>query len=123
MRTADALRTVCSGPFIERFQKLMGQPGVASDPEKFQRLAKEAASLASTVEAYSGYKDTQAAIKDTRELLKESSDDPEMVEMAQEELQELEAKIEVCTEQKPRPGCKRSRKSPERDGRPREWVT
>lgn len=51
--------------------------------------------METTVNAYNSYKDTQSALKDTRQLLKESSDDPEMAEMAQEELEELEAQLEV----------------------------
>lgn len=75
----------------------MGQPDVASDPDKFQRLAKQASSLETTVSVYSKYKDTSTAVADTQELLKESSDDPEMAQMAEEELAELNSQLEVCS--------------------------
>ncbi|NJR41696.1 MAG: PCRF domain-containing protein [Akkermansiaceae bacterium] len=62
---------------------------------QFQRLAKEASALEETVSAYNSYKDAMTAILDTQQLLKESTDDPEMAEMAEEELAELQSKVEV----------------------------
>ena len=73
----------------------MAQPEVASNPETFQRLAKEASSLESVVNSYDSYKSTLSAIEDTNVLLKESSDDPEMAEMAEEELEELQKTQQV----------------------------
>lgn len=73
----------------------MAQPEVASNPETFQRLAKEASSLESVVNSYDSYKSTLSAIEDTNALLKESSDDPEMAEMAEEELEELQKTQQV----------------------------
>lgn len=75
----------------------MGQPDVASDPDKFQRLAKQASSLETTVTVYKSYKESLVAIADTQELLKESSDDPEMAQMAAEELAELNSQQAVCS--------------------------
>jgi peptide chain release factor 1 len=76
-------------------QGMMGQPDVASDPDKFQRLAKQTSSLEKTVTTYRSYKNCLSAIRDTQDLLKESSDDPEMSEMAEEELAELQCKQKV----------------------------
>lgn len=73
----------------------MGQPDVASDPDKFQRLAKQTSALEATVSTYRSYLETMSAIEDTQELLKESSDDPEMAQMAEEELAELQLKQQV----------------------------
>jgi peptide chain release factor 1 len=80
---------------LSSMQEMMGQPDVASDPDKFQRLAKQTSSLEKTVITYRSYKDCLSAIHDTQELLKEASDDPEMAEMAEEELVELNRNQEV----------------------------
>jgi protein subunit release factor A len=76
-------------------QGMMGQPEVASDPAKFQLLAKEASALQDTVDKYTQYKDAQEAIVDTKQLLKECQDDEEMAEMARDEIDSLDKKIQV----------------------------
>jgi peptide chain release factor 1 len=70
---------------------LMSTSDVARDPSSFQRLARESKSLAPIVERYRAYKGALAEITKVQELIRAESD-PEMREMAHEELRTLETK-------------------------------
>ena len=63
---------------------------VLSDPALFQKTAKARADLTEIVEKFREWKGISQSVKDTKELLDESSSDPEMRAMAHEELLELE---------------------------------
>jgi hypothetical protein len=77
-------------------KELMGKPEIASDPDKFQELAMEAAKLQSAVESFQKYTDTMALIVDTRNMLREcEGQDEDMAEMARQEIEELEAQAQV----------------------------
>ena len=69
-----------------RFEELLhelGDPVLASDPEKFRRLMKEQAELAPLVETYTQYKKTKKSIEENLELLEEERDE-EMRELLKE---------------------------------------
>lgn len=76
-------------------QDMMSQPDVASDPDKFQRLAKEASSIQTQVDKFKVYQEKEESLVDTRALLRDSEGDAEMTELAQEEITELEADLEA----------------------------
>jgi peptide chain release factor 1 len=69
----------------------MSNADVARDPSSFQRLARESKSLVPIVERYRAYKGALAEITKVQELIRAESD-PEMREMAHEELRSLEAR-------------------------------
>lgn len=73
----------------------MSQPEVASDPDKFQRLAKEASSIQTQVDQFKLYQEKEEALVDTRALLRDSEGDAEMTELAQMEITEIEGDLEV----------------------------
>jgi PCRF domain len=73
----------------------MSDPAVASDPDKFQTVAKQASKLEGIVEKYNDYKSTIEALHDTRAMLKESEEDEDMAEMVRAEIEELEEKVGV----------------------------
>ena len=78
-----------------RFEELLhelGDPGLASDPERFRRLMKEQAELAPLVETYTQYKKTKQSIDDNLELLEEEHDE-EMRELLKEDLAEAKRKL------------------------------
>jgi len=85
----------------KRYQDLNNeliQPENMSDIKKIQKLSKEASDLEETVMAYSAYKQVLEDIATAKDMLK----DPELQEMAREELEsaevqkkELEEKLEV----------------------------
>lgn len=78
-----------------RMQDMMSQPDVASDPDKFQRLAKEASTIQTQVEKFKSYQEQEESLADTRALLRDSEGDAEMTELAQQEISEIEATLQV----------------------------
>ena len=50
----------------------MADPDVASNATEFQKVARAAAEMEDQVSAYDKYKATQAALKEAKELLRES---------------------------------------------------
>lgn len=86
----DKLKSV-EQTFHELTRRL-ADPDVASDPGEFQRLAKARSSLEETVDAFEDWKKAQSDLMGARQILKESSSDPELREMASLEVEELESK-------------------------------
>jgi peptide chain release factor 1 len=79
-----------------RYDQLMTEvadPAVQADSGKFRALSKELADMQEVVDRYRTYKDVVAQIGATEELLR----DPDMRDLAQEELQGLQARREALT--------------------------
>ena len=78
---------------IARHQELteaIGQPEIIAEPDKYQKLLKELASITPAVEVYLEYQSTLTQIGEAKELLAV----PELSGMALEELKRLEAQKE-----------------------------
>ena len=76
----------------ERYEALARQledPAVYGDPEKLKKLNREQKELAPVVEAFRAYRRAESDLRDAQELLS----DPEMKEMAQEELESAKEAI------------------------------
>ena len=76
----------------ERYEALARQledPAVYGDPEKLKKLNREQKELAPVVEAFRAYRRAESDLRDVQELLS----DPEMKEMAQEELESAKETI------------------------------
>ncbi|KAG2447301.1 hypothetical protein HYH02_007631 [Chlamydomonas schloesseri] len=72
----------------------MADPEVAANASEFQKVAKAASDLETTVNTYRAYKDTEQQLADAQKYLKEeAANDPEMAEFAREEIAELEASL------------------------------
>ncbi len=71
----------------DEIQKELSNPDVYSNMNKMKSLSKEASNLEETVNAYHEYKKILSGIEDTKEMIK----DPEMGELAKEELVNLES--------------------------------
>ncbi len=71
----------------DELTRRISEPGAASDSTKYMALMKEQAGLAPVVEAYKAYRDNENAIEESLQLIDEESD-PEMKELAREELAE-----------------------------------
>lgn len=74
-----------------RYQELseaVSQPDIIADQARWQKLLKERASLEPAVEAYQAYQKTRKELEEAKELLSQ----PEMVDLAQMEITELEEK-------------------------------
>ena len=71
----------------ERFDKLsaeMADPAIMKDQAAYQKAAKASSSLADIVGKYREWRDSKQALDEANELL--ASGDPDMVELAQEEI-------------------------------------
>jgi peptide chain release factor 1 len=73
----------------------LGKPEVLADTAQYQKTAKARADLTETVERFREWKTVSKGVADTKALLQESSSDPEMKAMAQEELLDLEKRLET----------------------------
>jgi peptide chain release factor 1 len=85
---------------VERFeevQALLSSPEVMSDQEKFMKLSKEFAQLEEVVEVFNAHEQANEDQQSAMEMLKE--DDPEIKEMAQEELKLAKQQIEELAAQ------------------------
>ena len=71
----------------DELMRRISEPDAASDSGKYMELMKEQASLSPVVEAYKAYRDNENAISESLQLIDEESD-PEMKELAREELAE-----------------------------------
>ena len=76
---------------FKEVELLLSSPEVASDIKQFTKLNKEYSDLKLIVERYFEYKNLIGNLSEAREII-EDSDDPEMKEMARDELEELIAK-------------------------------
>ena len=84
---------------VDRFQEvegLLSDPTVLADQKRFRDLTREHAELSEPVEVYRRYRQVQQEIEDNRELMRD--DDPDMREMAREELPVLEKEAEELAE-------------------------
>jgi peptide chain release factor 1 len=87
-------------PVTQRYHEIeesMGDPEVAANFERIQELARERASLETLVKISSVYKELVGEIEDLESLLKEGSD-PELIEMAKEELDIAQGKFDELTQ-------------------------
>ena len=79
-------------PFIDRYEEintLLSSPDIASDIKKMTELGKEQSKLAKLVEKANEYIETADSIEENKELL----GDPELGDLAKEELNELEPRL------------------------------
>jgi peptide chain release factor 1 len=74
---------------------LLSSPEVARDPAKLRDLSRERSRIVRTVEVSTEYRRLEQTIADDREAV--ASGDPELAELAQAELPELEARAEVLS--------------------------
>jgi peptide chain release factor 1 len=80
---------------VERFeevQALLGDPSVIGNQDKFRNLSKEYSQLEAVVNQFGSYQAAQKDVESALEMLQES--DPEIKEMAQEELKDSKARVE-----------------------------
>ena len=87
-------------PVINRYHEIeesMGDSEVAANFERVQELARERASLENLVNIGTKYKELVSEIEDLESLSRDGSD-PELVQMAKEEMEANQAKLEELTQ-------------------------
>ena len=72
-------------------EKSLADPEVLGDPEAYKNAAKEHSELSELVDAFDTYQHLENELEDNQLLLEE--DDPELVEMAQAEIEAAEAQL------------------------------
>ncbi|MBW1754356.1 MAG: PCRF domain-containing protein, partial [Deltaproteobacteria bacterium] len=75
--------------FLE-LEKLLSDPSVLQDREKYQNYSREHSDLSKVVAVLRTYEQTRQELDDSRELLKDS--DPDIKEMARTELETLKSR-------------------------------
>jgi peptide chain release factor 1 len=98
MLSPDVLRKLDA--IEQRFEELTHQlsdPAVASSGERFRKVSKERASIEATVNALRAWRKLSQDVADNEALLAEK--DPDIREMAKEELAQLRPQLEPAEEQ------------------------
>uniref|UniRef100_A0A7S3JVW2 Peptide chain release factor domain-containing protein n=1 Tax=Aureoumbra lagunensis TaxID=44058 RepID=A0A7S3JVW2_9STRA len=96
MRTLDRFMETQLNEMVKSFEELtarLADPDVVSDVEALTRISRQRAKAAETVEKYEEYKKSNNELIDAQNLFEESSDEPELRELARSEVRELESKI------------------------------
>ena len=81
-------------------QTQMSDPAVTQDPSVYQRLAKESKEISPIVERYRAYKETLQELTKVQEMARVESE-PELRELAHEELRSLESKRDALASEIP----------------------
>lgn len=76
----------------EELQEMMADPEVINDTKRYMEISKEEADLREVVQKFNKYKEDKKEIEDNQEIISNESD-PDLVEMAKEENNELKAEI------------------------------
>ena len=79
---------------FQELTRLLADPDVATNPAELQRITKARSSLEETVLTYETWQKAQSDLLGAKQIAKESVNDPEMREMANLEVAELEEHIE-----------------------------
>ncbi|THB82601.1 peptide chain release factor 1, partial [Pantoea allii] len=79
----------------EEVEAMLGDAGVIADQERFRALSREYAQLTDVTRCFRDWQQVQEDIETAQQML----DDPEMRDMAQEELQEAREKNDVLEKQ------------------------
>ena len=82
----------------EEVTKLLTDPAVIASQPRYRELSKEHSELTGLVRVYNKYQKTENDLKVIRELLR-STNDPEMRELAQTELEETQHKFDLLEEE------------------------
>lgn len=81
----------------EKYRQLtqsLSDPSLVSQPQKIKKIAKERAELRPVVKKYETYEKVLKQIRDTEEIMADKAVDPELKQLAEEEIQELQEKKE-----------------------------
>ncbi len=81
----------------EELNKLLSDPQVISRQSEFQKYSREHSEISPVVEGYREYAKASKQLKDSETLLNDETD-PELVELAKEEVKELQQSIEEISD-------------------------
>jgi len=84
---------------FDELTTMLGDPELANDTKEMLRITKQRASLEPVVEVYLSWKSSTEELVDAKEMFNEAGDDPEIREMAREEVKSLEEGIAKMEEE------------------------
>ena len=84
---------------FQNLERQLADPDVAADPERLQTIAKERSRLEPLVLDYAALQTVIHERDQARSLLRESRGDSEMEELAQQELEALDARHDALIQQ------------------------
>src|SRR5262245_17135768 len=77
----------------------LADPEVMADSKRYQKTAKAHSDLGEIVNRFQDYKSLEKSLNDTRAMLRETGLDAEMKAMAEDELTDLQKRLDGCAEQ------------------------
>ena len=80
-------------------ERQMATPEVASDHLRLVKLSKERGRLDKLVESYHNYRQAAEALEETSQIADSEDPDPDLLQLAQEELPQLETQLTQTAEQ------------------------
>ena len=80
-------------------EQMMTLPEIVGNNKKYAELIKEYKSLEPVIEKYREYREAEKTLKEAEEMMRESSLDPELRDLAEEEFKEYKILIERITEE------------------------
>ena len=80
-------------------EQMMTLPEVVGNNKRYAELIKEYKSLEPVIEKFREYKEAEKTLRESEEMMHESSLDPELRELAEEEFKEYKVLIEKITEE------------------------
>ena len=86
----------------EKYRQLtqsLSDPSLATQPQKIKKIAKERAELQPIVKMYETYEEVLKQIRDSEEISDDKNSDPELKQLAQEEIEKLQEKKEKIEEE------------------------
>lgn len=83
---------------FEQIQQSLMEPGIANDQKRYRSMMKEMADLKEVVDAFREYKKVKSDLEGNKQILA-TENDPEMREMAKEELGGLEKQMSTLEDQ------------------------
>ena len=81
----------------KEIEQMLTLPEIISDNKRYFALIKEYNSISDVVAKYREYKTCQEQMNESDEMMRDSSLDPELREMAEDEFYEMRDKLEVLT--------------------------
>ena len=77
----------------------LADPEIIADNKRYQKTAKARSDLGEIVSRYQEYRSLEKSIADTKAVIREAGQDADMKAMAEEELAELEKRLNACGEE------------------------
>ncbi len=76
----------------DELTRLLSDPAVAADHQRYQKYSRERSDIEDVVTHYRAYRDVLRQLADAEEIIRDKQADPELREMADAELKELQPK-------------------------------